>query len=226
MIERYAMGKFEQDNEELRQLKEKLRSERPVSWKEFPDIGLYKDQIVSYMQRQLINFDESEKITSAMINNYIKDKLLPRADGKKYSREHLAGLTEICILKQVLTVRDTGLLLQQELEGCGHEEFYEKFRDILDAALSRTAEKIDSQWESGELSDIALRLAVKSYCEKLAAERLIEIMRSRLAYEELKKQEKKPEKQTKKKQEKQHDSAKQPEPAKQPKQEKQTKQDK
>lgn len=204
------MEMSKQVNEELRQLKEKLESERPAAWSEFPDINLYKDQIVSYMQRQIINFDETEKITSAMINNYIKDRLLPRADGKKYSREHLAGLTEICILKQVLTVKDTGLLLQQELEGSGHEAFYEKFRDILDEALSYTAERIDPKWEIGELSDMALRLAITGYCNKLAAERLIEMIRSRLVSEELKKPEKKPEKQTKKKPEKQQELAKQP----------------
>ena len=99
--------------EELKQLKDVLTRERPASWKEFPDIGLYKDQVVAYISKQLIRFDDEELLTSAMINNYIKDKLLPRADGKKYSKEHLAGLIEICILKRVLSVRDTGFLLQQ-----------------------------------------------------------------------------------------------------------------
>ncbi len=192
------MKEFEQTNEELRQLKQKLEEERPVSWSEFPDIGLYKDQIVSYMQRQLIHFEENGQITSAMVNNYIKDKLLPRADGKKYSREHLAGLTEICILKQVLTVRDTGLLLQQELGRDEHEVFYLKFREILDTALTKTSERIDSDWEAEALSDMALRLAISSYCDKLAAERLLEIIRERVTAVELKNSEKKPEKQQKK----------------------------
>lgn len=192
------IGQFDQTNEELRQLKGKLEEERPVSWSEFPDIGLYKDQIVSYMQRQLIHFEENGQITSAMVNNYIKDKLLPRADGKKYSRDHLAGLTEICILKQVLTVRDTGLLLQQELGRDAHEAFYVKFREILDMALTRTAERIDYNWKAEALSDMALRLAVSSYCDKLAAERLLEIIRDRVTTAEQKNSDKKPEKQQKK----------------------------
>ena len=98
---------------ELMQLKDILTKERPASWEEFPDIGLYKDQVVTYVSRQLISFNDEDSLTSSMINNYIKDKLLPRADGKKYSKEHLAGLIEICILKQALPVRDIGLLLQQ-----------------------------------------------------------------------------------------------------------------
>jgi len=192
------MEELEQINARLKQLKEKLEEDRPVSWPEFPDIGLYKDQVISYMQRQLIHFEENGQITSAMLNNYIKDKLLPRADGKKYAREHLAGLTEICILKQVLTVRDTGLLLQEELGVNGHEAFYEKFREILDTALSATSERIDTQWEADALSDMALRLAIASYCDKLAAERLIEIIRAGSVAMEQKKTEKKPEKKAEK----------------------------
>lgn len=180
--------------EKLKQLKERLSAERPVSWSEFPDIGLYMDQILSYMHRQLINFEGDGQITSAMVNNYIKDKLLPRADGKKYSREHLAGLTEICLLKQVISVRDIGFLLHKELEEGDPEKFYSKFKQILDKALTNTAEQIDPDWEVKDISDMALRLAISSYCEKLACERLLEIIRSKVASEEQKKPDKKQEK--------------------------------
>ena len=43
------------------------------AWKELPDIGLYMDQLISYMPRQLIHYGEGESLTSAMVNNYIKD---------------------------------------------------------------------------------------------------------------------------------------------------------
>ena len=187
--------------EELEQLKEKLVSKRPVSWTEFPDIGLYMDQVVSYMHRQLIDFEGDGQITPAMVNNYIKDRLLPRADGKKYSREHLAGLTEICLLKQVLSVRDAGLLLHQELGEGDHEMFYSKFKQILDKALTGTAEQIDPDREVEALSDIALRLAIFSYCDKIACERLLEIIRTKVISDEQKRPDKKLDKKPDKKQE-------------------------
>lgn len=189
--------------EGLQLLKEKLSNERPVEWDSFPDIGLYKDQVVSYMQRQLINFDENDQITSAMINNYIKDNLLPRTDGKKYSKEHLAGLTEICILKQVLSVKDTGLLMGQELINATPEEFYTKFKEILDNELTKAADSISDDLGIESLSDMALRLAVTSYCNKLASERLLEIIRDIEEKQLEKKSEKKPEKKPDKKPEKQ-----------------------
>ncbi|MFR8330973.1 MAG: DUF1836 domain-containing protein [Oscillospiraceae bacterium] len=66
------------------------------------------DQLISYMPRQLIHYGEGEALTSAMVNNYIKDGALPRADGKRYSRTHLAYLTAICALKQVLSGEGRG----------------------------------------------------------------------------------------------------------------------
>ena len=162
--------------EKLEQLKQKLASERPVKWKEFPDIGLYKDQVVSYMYRQLIDSEEDGQLTSAMVNSYIKDGLLPRADGKKYSREHLEGLTEICLLKQVLSVKDTGFLLKHVQKGRDHETFYTNFIEVLDRALADTAGKLDAEWNMEALPDMALKLAISSYCDKLACERLIRIM--------------------------------------------------
>ncbi|HHT64959.1 MAG: DUF1836 domain-containing protein [Caldicoprobacterales bacterium] len=176
--------------EELRQLKDALVSERPASWKEFPDIGLYKDQVVAYISKQLIRFHDEELLTSAMINNYIKDKLLPRADGKKYSKEHLAGLIEICILKQVLSVRNTGFLLNQVLGESNQEIFYERFKEDFDDSLARVAEQIETNWSLQDLSDIALRMAISSYCDKLVCERLIEIIRSKTKPEQINKSEK------------------------------------
>lgn len=193
--------------EELQQLKKSLLKERPVPWNEFPDIALYMDQVISYMERQLINFDNDAQLTSAMVNNYIKDKLLSRADGKKYNREHLAGLTEICLLKQVLSVRDTGLLLSQENYIGDPETFYIKLRSILDDALNKTADCINPDWSAEDLSDMALRLAITCYCEKLACERLLDIIRIKLKPEEqdkpVKKSEKKADKKAEKKAEKQ-----------------------
>ena len=63
--------------EELNELKRRLEQERPAAWNELPDIALYMDQIIAYMSRQLIRFDQDEKLTPAMVNNYIKDGLVP-----------------------------------------------------------------------------------------------------------------------------------------------------
>ena len=97
--------------EELHELKSRMEQERPARWEELPDLALYMDQIIPYMPRQLIHFDDGETLTSAMVNNYIKDGLVPRADGKRYGPVHLGYLTPVCALNKVLPVRDIGVLV-------------------------------------------------------------------------------------------------------------------
>lgn len=164
--------------EEIQELKERISQERPVDWDSFPDIGMYMDQIISYMPRQLIHYGEEERLTSAMVNNYIKDGLLPRAEGKRYSQVHLAYLTAICALKQVLTVKDIGWLMERgvPLKGSA-QELYGYFRTALDSALSETAQRLPGGAEDADLPRLALDLALRSYADQLACRRVLEIMR-------------------------------------------------
>ena len=114
--------------EELLDLKRRLEQERPADWRELPDIALYMDQIISYLPRQLIHFDDSEELTSAMVNNYIKEGLVPRAAGKRYGPIHLGYLTAVCALKKVLSVRDMGILIAAgEARDKTPEELYQYF---------------------------------------------------------------------------------------------------
>ena len=75
---------------DLTALRERLRTQRPVPWDQLPDFPLYMDQVLSYMDRQGIRFDEDDGLTAAMGNHYTKSGLGPRAGGKEYSRGHQA----------------------------------------------------------------------------------------------------------------------------------------
>ena len=172
----FETRKEEASVEEIRELKERLERERPVEWEAFPDIGLYMDQLISYMPRQLIHYGEGESLTSAMVNNYIKDGAMPRAEGKRYSRTHLAYLTALCALKQVLSVKDAARLLSSAAEG---RELYEQFREELDRALDVTAGSLDGSAEAEELPGLALALALRSYADRLACQRILELLRER-----------------------------------------------
>ncbi len=162
--------------EELLELKERLNRERPASWEALPDIALYMDQIISYMPRQLIHYDESENLTSAMVNNYIKDGLLPRADGKRYGQTHLAYLTAICALKHVLSVKEMKALIQDGLQGREPQRVYDYFCRALDKALNDTANALDEETERENLSRLALELALRSYADRLACQRVLSLL--------------------------------------------------
>lgn len=153
--------------EPLDLLKKSLQTDRPVAWNNFPDISLYMDQVISYMPRQFINIGADSELTPAMVNNYIKDGLLPRADGKKYTRVHLTYLTMICALKQVLSVKEIKFLLEDIQSNQEPEVLYEEFCDALDTALAETAEALTPSLSEEALPHIALKFALRSYADRL-----------------------------------------------------------
>lgn len=164
--------------EDLREFQERMRTERPAPWDALPDLALYMDQVVGYMSRQLIGSSEEDKLTSAMVNNYIKDGHLPRAEGKRYSKTHLAYLTQLCALKTVLPVKDAGFLVNYDCE-TDVQSRYEDFRAVLDAALQDTVDRLPADCTQEELPALALELALRSYADKLACQRLIAMLRER-----------------------------------------------
>ncbi|OUQ75381.1 DUF1836 domain-containing protein [Flavonifractor sp. An100] len=163
--------------EELEDLKSRMEQERPVPWEELPDLALYMDQIIAYMPRQLIRFDDGEALTSAMVNNYIKDGLVPRAEGKRYGPVHLGYLTAVCALKKVLSVRDTGALIAAgQAMGKDSKTLYGYFCNALDRALNDTAQTIDASAQREDLARMALDLALRSYANQLACARILDIL--------------------------------------------------
>ena len=163
--------------DELQNLKNRMEQERPAPWEDLPDIALDMDQLISYMPRQLIRFEDGPTLTSAMVNNYIKDGLVPRADGKRYGPTHLGYLTAVVALKQVLTVRDIGALMGagRALEKTPPEQ-YADFCNALDQALTDTAQAIDPEADRSDLARMALDFAVRSYVNQLACQRILNII--------------------------------------------------
>ena len=106
-----------------------IRNYRPVSWEQIPDLGLYMDQVVTFITRvyaPLYGPDIHGYLSSSMINNYVKSKLIPRPTGKKYSREQIALLTMIVALKQTCSMEDIRRLLALD-DGQSVESLYAAF---------------------------------------------------------------------------------------------------
>lgn len=157
--------------EKIRELVQKLIF---PAYDSFPDIELYMDQVVDFLSRTSTSLRDDDRLSSAMVNNYIKAEILPRARGKKYSREHLAYLTVIIRLKQVLSVKDTGELIRANKLNKSDEDFHNAFRERL---ITASEEMVDYILGSDEAAaDIAMELAVKSYLYKVACEYLIDII--------------------------------------------------
>lgn len=106
----------------------KLAANQPAKWELIPDLGLYMDQVITYLGRQLqpVYPDGERVFTPAMVNNYVKMGLVSRPEGKKYGREQLAQLLMICLLKQGATAEEMKRLLLPA-QGETVEQVYERF---------------------------------------------------------------------------------------------------
>ena len=169
---------------DLTDLAARLREQRPVEWDQLPDFSLYMDQVLSYMDRQVIRFDGDDGLTAAMVNNYTKSGLAPRAEGKKYGREHLAYFTAICVLKRVMSTRDMDLLIREELQDRPVREGYDAFRQSLDKALNITAGELaarlgDQELDDAALADAAIHFSLLSYAAGVAGSRCVALLRER-----------------------------------------------
>src|SRR5665647_3697465 len=101
-----------------------------AEWDRLPDIGLYMDQVLTLLDRQLSFYkrgDQDKLLTQPMINNYTKDGLLPRAQDKKYTQGHLALLSVLCSLKPVLSISDLSALLKYTHIQKDDREIYDFF---------------------------------------------------------------------------------------------------
>ena len=160
------------------ELLDQLKSQRPVSWDQLPDFNLYMDQVLSYMDRQVLPYGEDDALTASMVNNYTKSGLVPRAEGKKYNKEHLAYLTGICVLKHVLSTKDMDLLIREELGGRTVEDGYTAFCDSLDRALSTITSEMENRPVEENLADAAIHFALLSYAAGMASNRYISLLKA------------------------------------------------
>ena len=72
---------------------------------DIPDIELYMDQVIRFMDVHLQRSDRTDgeddkTLTKTMINNYTKNKILPPPEKKKYSRDHMLNLIFIYCFNQ------------------------------------------------------------------------------------------------------------------------------
>ena len=88
------------------------------SWEHLPDMELYMDQVISLVNRylNLIPQDEADPvITASAVNNYVRLRMMPAPERKRYSRKHMACVIMICVLKQSLSLAEIQRILPREM---------------------------------------------------------------------------------------------------------------
>lgn len=139
-------------------------------YEELPDIDLYMDQLITFLEKQLYVFQTSsldKQITPSMINNYVKGEVLKAPIAKKYNREHLALIEEICTLKQVLSIAEVKQIEDERYNGSEENiDVFTHFNNLnneaLEQAINETREKLNKidNNNKDELIDLSMNLAL------------------------------------------------------------------
>lgn len=143
-------------------------------WNELPEIDLYLDQVVGYLEKYLeqYNVNKDDKIiTKTMINNYVKLGIMPAPEKKKYKREHIAYLIVICVLKQVYSISDIGKLISLTIQYFEISKAYNRFCANLEISIKNVfSRKEFPNTEKMTEEQYLLKNVVESIADKLYVE--------------------------------------------------------
>lgn len=127
-------------------------------YEKLPDIELYMDQVMTYLQREMSVLQTSsldKVITPSMVNNYVKGKVVSAPISKKYNKEHLAQINETCYLKQVLSIAEVKQILDLEYKNNNTYDAYTKFKELSKEKYSDAIEFTKKELENIEETDVS-----------------------------------------------------------------------
>lgn len=163
----------------MNQLKDDLAFKLP-RWEDLPDIDLYMEQVITLTDKRL-SLLGIKPVTPAMINNYVKLKLLPAPIHKKYTRLHVAYIFAIAILKDVFEITQIkdGILI--ETQSLGLKQAYNLFVSDVENAVRLIESQSDKPKPmplmEGEITigNRILKLAALTFAAQRAVKYMIQI---------------------------------------------------
>ena len=130
----------------LRRWEKYINNFRLPDWESIPDIGLYMEQVLlllreyfNYIPPELV---EEDLITAAAINNYVRKKVIPEPQKKKYYRIHIAYLIIICLLKQTLSITMIQRFMPLGLSEEDARERYNRYAGLQHVATENFVEGV------------------------------------------------------------------------------------
>ena len=149
-------------------------------WEQLPGIALYMDQVTGYLNEvfsPLCPPGEEKLLTKAMVNNYVKQKVMEPPTNKKYGRTHVAQLLVICALKQVLSIQEVARLIRMQAQLCEAQRAYDYFCGQLESALQQAAQgkPVAPEADEGQLLVVH---ATRAFASKIYLQKRLEFENS------------------------------------------------
>ncbi|WP_307738593.1 DUF1836 domain-containing protein [uncultured Parolsenella sp.] len=103
-----------QDDEAVRELARRMTRIHISRIDEMPRIELYLDQVLSLVSGELafMALPGEDLITGSMVNNYVKQRIVPAPVHRRYTRRHVATLLFVCAFKRVFSISEIKALYE------------------------------------------------------------------------------------------------------------------
>ncbi len=162
------------------------------SYEGLPELDLYMDQVLTYLDKQLKLFTISsldKKITSSMINNYVKGHVIDMPVGKKYSKIHIAKILEVNTLKRIFSIAEIKQILDSQYanqDTDNYEFFREQTKNSYTSTILETNEKLEDIKENDieALTALALEMGLKAQANAMVASRILNYIRIKTTLED------------------------------------------
>lgn len=130
--------KIDKDNV-LESIMKSIEDMKYIQSNSIPNVDLYMDQVTSFMEENLKGYkryEDDKLLTKTMINNYVKDGILPAPEKKKYSKEHLLILVFIYYLKNIISIKDVEAVIKPICDKYFHTDDGLDITEIYDTIWS------------------------------------------------------------------------------------------
>ena len=141
-----------------KEMADSIRDFRLPRYNELPDVGLYLEQTVKYINQCIAPLG-CAPITNSMVSNYVKKKVISGPIKKQYYADQLAHLMVITIVKSVLSLENICKLFHMQKEVYTNQVAYDYFCSELENMLLYSFGVRDEVKQIGSsLSDLKMML--------------------------------------------------------------------
>ena len=117
-----------------KEMADSIRDFRLPRYHELPDVGLYLEQTVKYINQCIAPLG-CAPITNSLVSNYVKKNVIPGPVKKQYYAEQLAHLMVIAIVKNALSLENICKLFHMQKEVYTNQVAYDYFCSELENML-------------------------------------------------------------------------------------------
>lgn len=144
-------------------------------WDDLPNFDLYMDQVVALMTEYTGPLG-LEAVTPAMVNNYVKNKVIVSPTKKKYQVMQIADILLITLLKQSFSIQEIRSGIDRVTASEYPKQAYDRFIDLVNNKIKHMGLSRPDR-NANNLTDQLLEAASNMIVDQLETNQLVKAVK-------------------------------------------------